>query len=127
MDTQWLGTTLSILALAAFIQIASAGPNHPGLAVNEGLSLTPITTNSVTKDFQAALTEMQEQMLATPMSGNADRDFAMHMVLHHQGAIDMARIQLEHGRDSEMRNIAVKAILDHDKEIAYLSQWLEKH
>lgn len=70
-----------------------------------------------------------EMMLHTPtsFSGNADVDFAKQMIPHHQGAIDMAKVQLANGKDPEMRKMAEKIIADQDKEIAQMNDWLKKN
>jgi uncharacterized protein (DUF305 family) len=51
-----------------------------------------------TKAFKAANDKMHGGM-NIPFSGNADVDFVKGMVPHHQGAVDMAKIVLEHGKD----------------------------
>lgn len=60
-------------------------------------------------------------------TGNADRDFAIGMIAHHQGAIDMARIAVEHGSDPEIRKFAEDVIAAQSAEIAFLRQWLDAH
>ena len=55
--------------------------------------------------MQAAMQHMQQGM-AMPMSGDPDRDFATMMIPHHPGAIDMARIELESGKDPQLREMA---------------------
>ena len=54
-------------------------------------------------------------------------DFATMMREHHKGAIDMARVELEHGTDPELKSLAQKIIEDQSREIKQLDEWLDKH
>jgi uncharacterized protein (DUF305 family) len=47
------------------------------------------------------------------------------MIPHHQGAIDMARIQLKYGRDERLRRLAQSIVVEQAQEIAYLRMLLE--
>jgi uncharacterized protein (DUF305 family) len=51
-------------------------------------------------------------------SGDVDRDFAAMMIPHHQGAIDMAVLELRYGRNEQLRRIAQEIIVDQQQEIA---------
>ena len=62
-----------------------------------------------------------------PVTGDQDVDFARMMIPHHQGAIDMARAQLEKGKDPQLRELAQKIIADQEREIGILNQWLAQH
>ena len=98
-------------------------PGHQGMMREHGdMSNTPGT-----KAMMDSMRKMQQGMVAKPMTGDADQDFATMMREHHRGAIDMARVELEYGTDPEMKSLAQKVIEDQSREIKQLDEWLEQH
>jgi uncharacterized protein (DUF305 family) len=82
--------------------------------------------NPSSKAFAEANAKMHKDM-AVPLTGNADVDFVRGMIPHHQGAIDMAKIVLEHGKDPEIRKLAEDVIKAQEGEIAMMKAWLAKN
>ena len=62
-----------------------------------------------------------------PFTGDADVDFIRGMIAHHQGAIDMARVVLDHGKDAEVKKLAQEIIAAQEGEIAWMTDWLAKN
>ena len=60
-------------------------------------------------------------------TGNSDIDFAKGMIPHHQGAIDMAKIVLQYGKDAEIRTLAEGIVKAQEGEIAFMKAWLAKN
>jgi uncharacterized protein (DUF305 family) len=79
-----------------------------------------------TKAFKEAHMKMMHDMHQT-FTGNADVDFMNGMIPHHQGAIDMAKVQLKYGKDVQTRKLAEQIIVDQEKEIAQMKAWLRKN
>ncbi|MCG6113280.1 MAG: DUF305 domain-containing protein [Paracoccus sp.] len=82
---------------------------------------TPATTA-----YREAMADMHANM-EVAYTGNADADFMRGMIPHHQGAIDMARIVLEHGSDPEVRTLAEEVIAAQEAEIEMMEGWLAEN
>ena len=79
-----------------------------------------------TKEFKEAHMTMMKNM-HQPFSGNPDVDFRVHMIPHHQGAVDMAKVALRHAKDPDTKKMAQQIIADQEKEIAEMQAWLKKN
>ncbi|TGD77547.1 DUF305 domain-containing protein [Hymenobacter wooponensis] len=67
-----------------------------------------------------------QQMGGVPPT-NIDASFAAMMVPHHQGAVDMARLQLLYGQDPALRRLAQSIIAEQQVEIQQMNAWLRQH
>jgi hypothetical protein len=87
-------------------------------------NLTPLQAAEAKTGERPFLAENQRAMdtmmagMAIKPTGDADRDFAAMMIPHHQGAIDMAVLELRYGRNEQLRRIAQEIIVDQQQEIA---------
>ena len=72
-----------------------------------------------------AMHRMDEGM-AVPHTGDPDRDFAAMMMPHHQGAIDMAKAELEFGKDPVLRRLAQGIIVEQQQEIEVMRRELDR-
>ena len=82
---------------------------------------------TVTSAFMDANHMMMMMMDMVKPTGDADKDFAAMMIPHHQGAIDMAQVELQHGKDPALHKLARDIIAAQRKEIAFMRQWQAKH
>jgi uncharacterized protein (DUF305 family) len=77
-----------------------------------------------TAAYKAANDKMHAGM-DIKFSGDADVDFANGMIPHHQGAVEMAKIVLQHGKDPALKKLASEIVAAQDKEIAFMQAWLK--
>ena len=70
------------------------------------------------EDMDAGMARMMQDMHGLNYTGNPDADFLSMMIPHHEGAVDMARLVLIHGRDPLVRMIAEDIIASQTVEIA---------
>lgn len=112
-----------LLALPAAAQNAPAPSPRDTAVPAAAPAAKPATANEA---FAAAMEKMHKGMMVQP-TGDADIDFVRGMIPHHQGAVDMARIEIEFGKDPELRRLSEKIIKDQETEIAQMQAWLDKH
>ncbi len=133
------------LALAVILAAAPAhAQNSPAAttpaATTPAAATPPATTGSAATGIAAQTgsdapearalrdvgTRMHAAMMGVRQSGDPDSDFVASMLPHHQGAIDMATIELQFGKDDETRQLAEQIIAAQQKEIAAMNAWLAK-
>lgn len=83
------------------------------------------SSTQAAKAFEAAADKMHKDM-AVVITGNADTDFMRSMIPHHEGAVAIAKVALEHGKDPEVREIAKSVVAAQKKEIVVMQNWLAR-
>src|SRR5262249_14461247 len=77
-------------------------------------------------ELMKSMQTMHATMEAGTPSGNDDVDFVNLMLPHHQAAVDMAKAELLHGSDRQMRRLAQEIIADQESEIQLMQLWLAR-
>ena len=70
--------------------------------------------------------KMETKMKGMSKTGNADKDFLMMMIPHHESAVTMGEDELSHGKNLELKKMAQKIIEDQSKEIKQFEAMLAK-
>ena len=118
-----LSASAAVLCLAANVaQAQQSSTKMPAMSASAA-SMPGHGSDVFSKSMMKDMQEMQ----AMKPSGDTDIDFALMMRMHHQQALDMAQIELSHGKSSEMKAMARRIISAQKKEIAEFDKWLMKH
>lgn len=72
-----------------------------------------------------AMDKMMEEMNGMKMSGNADKDFLVMMIPHHESAVAMSKDQLLYGKNLDLKKLAQKILDEQKKEITEFKDWLK--
>ncbi|MDL2408362.1 DUF305 domain-containing protein [Rhizobium calliandrae] len=109
-------------AFALFLAIPALAQDKPSMDMSKPMG----DQGASSKAYNDAMGKMHQDMMIT-YSGDADADFARSMIPHHQGAIDMAKIELKYGKDPVLRKLAKAVITAQEAEIKEMNAWLKKH
>ena len=127
---------MAIIALAALaiggVAVAQmtppAGMDHSNMGHTIGVPGTAAEVSPAANAFAEANARMHKDMIMiVSFTGDADVDFIKGMLPHHQGAVDMAKIVLQYGKDADVKKLAGEIIKAQETEIAWMNDWLKKN
>lgn len=127
----------SAVEMAEVAKLRSTSPEIQGLA--DAIVRTQNDEIGVMRSIDGRLADdgapkgdlgASEEMMGMSMSADAlktakpfDRAFIDMMIPHHQGAIQMARIELDKGADGETKKLAEAIIAAQSEEIEQMNRW----
>lgn len=80
---------------------------------NNGIQLQAHDQNRMMDTMHAMMSRME----AMPKTNDPEIDFVKMMVMHHQGAINMANVELQDGKNDSLKRTAQKIINEQQAEI----------
>jgi uncharacterized protein (DUF305 family) len=122
------------ILLAAALAIPTAMPLASGARADDmkGMDMSGAhakakpAASPADKAFATSMATMMKGMNVKP-TGKPDTDFVRMMMPHHQGAVDMAKVELQYGTDPELRQLATDIVAAQEKELAQMKAWLDKN
>ena len=105
---------LSLITILSLTAYPLTGLAHNG---------TDHSKNDIMMD---SMMKSMDKMKTMPMTGHADQDFAMMMIEHHKGAIDMAKLEIAHGKDANLKKMSIDIIKKQEKEIKDMKAFVDK-
>ena len=87
----------------------------------------PAAASTSTKAYLDAAEKMHAPMMQGMQAADPDVAFVRGMIPHHQGAIDMAKVLLQYGKDPQTRKWANDVVREQQREIGEMEEWLKKN
>ncbi len=115
----------SCYKVLAQTKVTDPHAGHGSHAGHSSSAPSKVTTTTSTKKYQQINDNMHKSM-DIKFTGDADKDFLAAMIPHHQGAVDMAEVVLQHGKSLKVRQLAQEIITMQKKEIAEMKQLLKE-
>lgn len=119
-----------ILSLSTSYALATQPEQAAPMDMSQGnmsMPQTSIADSQSTEAYKQNAQNMMQAMHSKPFTGDPDADFVAHMIPHHQGAVDQAKVELQYGRDPQMKALAKEIIQSQPQEIETMRQWQSKH
>lgn len=97
------------------------------LASHPDVSEPTPDTEAMQKAYAQGMDTMHKDMMLGIADPKPDMAFARGMLPHHIGAVDMAKVQLQYGKDADMRKLAQEIIDAQQPEIEQMKNWIAAH
>lgn len=112
---------LTGIILMGFTATFAVNNNHDGMMNMMGMHGS---TNSqgMMDDDNMSMGEMTD-ILKNKTGDDFDKAFIEQMIIHHQGAIDMAKLAKQNAKHEEVKNLADDILSAQSKEIDMMQTW----
>jgi uncharacterized protein (DUF305 family) len=122
-----------LLAVGLGLGYTFGQSKSPEVVVEESNSQTSsgmhvMPDGSVMGGESMSMEDMMEDMAAAlegKTGDDFDQAFLAEMIVHHEGAVEMAELALEHAEHQEIKDLAEAIIEAQNKEIADMKEWQE--
>ena len=118
MTRSWYGVVVLLILVCSIAPLARQGLPSSQKEQNAG---------TAGLEMEQAMEKMHTGMASIKPTGDNDVDFVRFMLPHHQAALDMAKAELTHGKDPQMRRLAQEIVTDQQSEIELMQFWLKRH
>ena len=109
---QWILLSLGLACAPVFAQHQHHDVDKVDSSARRGAAIARFAS-----EMDVGMDKMMRDMHAPGYTGNPDVDFLAMMIPHHEGAVEMARLVLIHGRDPLTRKLAEEIIASQVVEI----------
>lgn len=129
-DKQWRLIVLLVIVAAIGIIVVlwiNSSQTATGNATNDHTTMThPMGHTSVDAQLDRAMQQMHARMAQVQLTGQPDHDFLAEMIPHHQAAVDMARVELQHGQNPTVRALAQRIMQSQAAQVTEMQQLLQR-
>lgn len=109
--------------LVGWLIWGQAASQHQAAQTNSTAHMSPDGTMTGGSASMASMMASMNAGLQGKTGDVFDQEFLAEMIVHHQGAIDMAKLALANAKHQEIKDLASAIITAQTKEIAEMKQW----
>lgn len=122
----FLGVLIIVFAGLSSCNNSSSDPNNSSAQhAFDSLSEAGDTVTRHATTFSTAVHQLTNDLNQIPITGNADRDFAVLLKSIHQGSVDLAQAQLRTGKDNTLKKMAQSIAGIRKTEITTLENFVD--
>ena len=107
--------------IAGFSAAYAVNNNNQGMMRTMGMH-TDKTSQGVMNNSDMSMSDMTTS-LKSKTGDEFDKVFVSEMIVHHQGAIDMAKLAQQNAKHDEIKNLANDILTAQSKEIDMMQTW----
>jgi uncharacterized protein (DUF305 family) len=97
---------------------------HNGDTMQHGGTTGHVDSTGGNNSMMVMMQKNMDEMKSMTSSSNPDQDFAKMMRVHHMGAAEMMKLELDKGTDEQMKQMAEEMLGEQQKEIEALNKYI---